>query len=281
MNDHEQWQVRGTAPELYNRYLVPAMTSMWALDLAHRAPVRRGDRVLDAACGTGVVARLTAPIVGVTGAVAALDINPGMLAVARALPPVDGATIDWQEGSVLELPFPADAFDVVMCQLGLQFFPDRETALHEFRRVLVPGGRIALNVFGPIEHNPATHALAEALDRYVRPGASATKRGEHALSDTEALNALVSDAGFSDVAITTLVKTVRFSSAQEYVRIQLSATPLAGLVTNSDQDELTRMVTVLSREVDASLADYHEEQGLAFPQEVHVVTGNSARTYAG
>jgi ubiquinone/menaquinone biosynthesis C-methylase UbiE len=281
MNEQEEWQVRGSAPELYNRYLVPAMTSMWALDLAQRAPVRWGDRVLDAACGTGVVARVAAPMVGVNGAVSALDINPGMLAVARALAPVSGSAIEWREGSVLELPFPAGAFDLVMCQLGLQFFPARETALQEFSRVLVAGGRVALNVFGPIAHNPATNALAEALDRHVRLGASATKRAEHALADTEQLGALVTDAGFENLAIKTLVKTVRFSSAEEYVGIQLSATPLANLVTSMDKEERTRLVAALSRDVGAALADYRDDQGLAFPQEVHVVTGHTATILAG
>jgi len=280
MSDQDQWQVRGSAAELYDRYLVPAMTSMWALDLAQRAPVRSGDRVLDAACGTGVVSRVVAPMVGVNGAVSALDINPGMLAVARALLPVPGATIEWHEGSVLELPFPPGAFDLVICQLGLQFFPARETALQQFSRVLVAGGRIALNVFGPLAHNPATNALAEALDRHVQPGASATKRAEHALADTEQLGALVTDAGFADLAIQTLVKTVRFSSAEEYVGIQLSATPLANLVTGLGQQELARLVAALSRDVEAALADYHDDQGLAFPQQVHVVTGHTSKTSA-
>jgi ubiquinone/menaquinone biosynthesis C-methylase UbiE len=281
VNDQDQWQVRGTAPELYDRYLVPAMTAMWARDLAQRAAVRRGDRVLDAACGTGVVARLVAPMVGSTGAVSAIDVNPGMLAVARALPPVPGPAIDWQEGSVLELPFPAGSFDLVMCQFGLQFFPAREIALHEFNRVLLPGGRLALNVFGPIRHNPATHALADALDRHVRPGASATKRAEHALADPEQLHLLVTDAGFADVAIETLVKTVRFSSAEDYVRIQLSATPLANLVTEHGQEERMHLLAALSGEVGAALATYQDSQGLAFPQEVHVLTGHATSSSAG
>jgi SAM-dependent methyltransferase len=204
-----------------------------------------------------------------------------MLAVARTLLPVSGAMIDWHEGSVQELPFPAGAFDVVMCQLGLQFFPSRETALREFSRVLVAGGRLALNVFGPIAHNPATYALAEALDRHVRPGASTTKRTEHALADTEELGALVTDAGFEDLAIKTLVKTVRFSSAEDYVGIQLSATPLARLVTGLDPEQRTRLVGALSRAVGAALTDYRDDQGLAFPQEVHVVTGHTPTTFAG
>jgi SAM-dependent methyltransferase len=182
---------------------------------------------------------------------------------------------------VLELPFPAGAFDLVMCQFGLQFFPAREIALHEFNRVLVRGGRLALNVFGPIAHNPPTNALADALDRHVRPGASATKRAEHALADPEQLRLLVTDAGFADVAIKTLVKSVRFPSAEDYVRIQLSATPLANLVTDHDQEARRHLLAALSGQVGAALADYHENQGLAFPQEVHVLTGHATTTSVG
>src|SRR5262249_50091425 len=121
----EQWQLDAGAPELYQRYLVPAITAMWAADLVELADLRTGERVLDAACGTGVVARAAAPRVGATGSVSGLDLNPGMLEVARSLPAVDGAPITWHEGSVLELPFGDGSFEVVLCQLGLQFFPDR------------------------------------------------------------------------------------------------------------------------------------------------------------
>jgi hypothetical protein len=136
-------------------------------------------------------------------------------------------------------------------------------------------------VFGPIEHNPATHALAEALDRLVGPGASATKLAEHALSDTHLLRALVNDAGFEEVAIETLVKAVRFSSADDYVRVQLSATPLASLVAGRDDDDRSRLLTALAREVGAALADYHDGKGMAFPQEVHILTGRTSTTSTG
>src|SRR5689334_8372947 len=160
IHDSEHWQLEGSAPELYQRYLVPAVTGQWAADLVERAALQPGERVLDVACGTGVVARLAAARVGPSGRVAALDLNPGMLAVARTLPgePGEGAAavIEWYEDSALALPFPEASFEVAFCQLGLQFFPDRPQALQEMRRVLVSGGRLALSVFGPIEHNPAT-----------------------------------------------------------------------------------------------------------------------------
>jgi ubiquinone/menaquinone biosynthesis C-methylase UbiE len=271
MGEQEQWQLDGPAPELYQRYLVPAMTSMWAADLADRAALRPGERVLDVACGTGVVARIAAERVGNTGLVAALDINPGMLAIARSLPSATGASIEWYEGSALELPFLSASFDVVVCQLGLQFFSDRPAALREMRRALVPNGRLALNVFGPIAHNPATHALADALDGRVRPDASVAKRMEHALADTEELRTLVAGAGFRDVVIRTARKMVRFPSANDYVRIQLAATPLATLVAQYDAPRRDRLVGALVEDVGAALALYLGDEGLTFPQEVHIL----------
>ncbi len=101
--DPERWQLEGASAELYERYLVPAVTLPWAVDLVDRVGVRRGDRVLDVACGTGAVARVAAERVGDSGRVAGLDVNRGMLAVARSLQPAGAARIEWHEGSALEL----------------------------------------------------------------------------------------------------------------------------------------------------------------------------------
>jgi ubiquinone/menaquinone biosynthesis C-methylase UbiE len=272
MSDQEQWQLEGGAVELYQRYLVPAVTAIWAADLANRAKLQRGERVLDVACGTGVVARVAAERVGDSGRVVGVDINSGMLAVARSLPAVSGASIDWREASVLALPFPDAAFDVVLCQLGLQFFPNRADALREIRRVLVREGRLALNVYGPIEHNPATHALAEALDRHINAEASIAKRTEHSLADGDALRTLVGGADFRDVMIATAIKTVHFPSAADYVKIQLSATPLAALRGTTDAAGYDRLLEAVTADVSAALKPYtSSEEGLAFPQEVQIV----------
>ncbi len=111
--------------QAYESYFVPALFVPWTAVLLEHAAPRPGERVLDVACGTGVVARNAAPLVGSEGKVAALDISPAMLDVARSLPAPAGARIDWHEGSALALPFPSEAFDLVLCQQGLQFFPDR------------------------------------------------------------------------------------------------------------------------------------------------------------
>jgi ubiquinone/menaquinone biosynthesis C-methylase UbiE len=267
----EPWQVEGGAAELYQHHLVPAVTAGWAAGLVDCVGLSRGERVLDVACGTGVVARAAAKRVGRTGRVAGIDINAAMLGVARALPAEGGAAIGWLQGSILSLPFAAASYGVVLCQLGLQFVPDQPAALAQMRRVLAAGGRLGLSVYGPIEHNPATFALAQALDRHLGPDASVTKRAEHALADSDLLRALADDAGFKRIKIVTEIRTVRFAAAADYVHIQLSATPLASLLQNEPGRPGQPLVELLIADVAAALKPYRTNGGLAFPQEAHVL----------
>jgi ubiquinone/menaquinone biosynthesis C-methylase UbiE len=269
--DPERWQLQDAAPELYERYLVPAVTLPWAVDLVERVGVRRGERVLDVACGTGAVARVAAARVGGGGSVAGVDVNRGMLAIARSQPRARGAaSIDWYEGSAVSLPFDDGEFGVVLCQLGLQFFSDRLAALQEMRRVLTPGGRAGASVFTAIERNPFAHALSDALDLHLGQGASRAKRNEHSLADAEELRALFDAAGFTDVRVQTVARTVRFASAAEYVRVQFVATPLAALLAGRGPAARERLVAVVSADVAARLARYEQDSGLAFPQQVHI-----------
>ena len=207
-DDAEQWQLGGDSAGLYERFLVPAVTLPWATDLVARAGVRAGERVLDVACGTGAVARVAAARVGTGGRVVGLDVNRGMLEVARSRPPAgDEAPIEWCEGSVLALPFGAGEFGVVLCQLGLQFFPDRPAALREMRRVLAPGGRLGASVYSELERSPAAHALSDARDRHLGEGASRAKRLEHSLASAGEVRTLLVDAGFADVRVETAVQS--------------------------------------------------------------------------
>jgi ubiquinone/menaquinone biosynthesis C-methylase UbiE len=143
MTWQNEYQQEGSAAELFQRYVVPRITSLWAKDLVDRACVQAGESVLDVACGTGVVTRLAAEQSG-NGRVVGLDLNADMLRVARGVTHVGGISIEWYEGSALALPFKDGAFNIVLCQLGLQFFPDKYLALHEMARVLSFGGRLLL-----------------------------------------------------------------------------------------------------------------------------------------
>src|SRR4030095_3648080 len=119
--------------EVYERYFGPALFTPWARALLEYAVPQTGERVLDVACGTGIVTRHVAPMVGAAGRVVGLDISPAMLAVARALPVPGGATIEWQEGNALTLALPDAAFDLVLWHQGLQFFPDRAADTREIQ----------------------------------------------------------------------------------------------------------------------------------------------------
>jgi ubiquinone/menaquinone biosynthesis C-methylase UbiE len=138
----------GSAPENYEKYFVPSIGRPLASDLMDTASLQPGERVLDVACGTGIIARLAAERVGSTGSVAGLDLNPGMLEVARSVAPA-GYSIEWHQSSAESMPLDDEQYDVVLCQLGLQFMEDKPAAVREMYRVLTRGGRLALSVGGP------------------------------------------------------------------------------------------------------------------------------------
>src|SRR5215203_237449 len=213
----------GSAPENYERFFVPVIAAPLATELIDIAALRLGERVLDVACGTGVVARLAAERVGATGAVAGIDLNPGMLAVARSLTP-PGTAIEWHQTSAEAMPLPDEAFDVVLCQMGLQFVPDKLAALREMQRVLTPGGRLIINVVGP---KPRVFAiLAEALARHIKPEISAFVDLVFSLHDTGELQHLISGAGLREVAIHSDTQTLRLPAPEEFLWQYVQSTPL-------------------------------------------------------
>jgi len=266
MSQHTDWTTySGSAAEIYERHMVPAIFGPWAEELLAFAPPKPGERVLDVACGTGVVARLAAQHVGPSGTVVGFDLNPGMLAVARALPP-QGARIEWREGNVSAIPFPDAAFNLVLCQQGLQFFPDRSAALREMRRVLVRGGRLALSVWRPIQYSPGFTALATALGRCIALEAATLMQNPFALGSAEELRTLFTGTGFKDVVLRPAAKTLRFPSPEEFVQLYVAATPLAGIVAQANDNARAALIA----EVSATLKSYVDHQGLTFPIEAHL-----------
>jgi ubiquinone/menaquinone biosynthesis C-methylase UbiE len=276
MVDLHHWQLDGSAPALYERYLVPAITSKWADDLVGRAQPGAGENVLDIACGTGIVARLASRRMR-QGHVTGLDLNKGMLAVARTTVSNEGAPIDWIEGSALDLPFEAARFDIVLCQLGLQFFPDQQRALREMRRVLLPTGRLALSVYSPIERTPGANAFVLALDRVLGPSASQIKRGEHSFKAPEELRDLLIGAGFGKVKVQTVVQQIAFPSVFDYVSFQLLATPMAALLSDRIESDRQAAIKTIASET-ATLSDPGMLEGgsFSFQQEAYVGTASAS-----
>jgi ubiquinone/menaquinone biosynthesis C-methylase UbiE len=271
MDGRDHYQLDDSAPELYERYLVPAITSIWAGDLIERAKPKPTEHLLDVACGTGAVARLAAGCV-TDGRIVGLDYNPGMLGVARSIR-TTSAPIEWIEGSALSLPFADGTFDLVLCQLGLQFFPDRLLAVREIRRVLRPQGRTALSVYSPIERTPAAHAFVLALDEHLGPDASKIKRAEHLFSNPQEVATLLDDAGFEQAEVSTVTKQIMFPSVLDYVRFQLIATPMASLLGGRSDTAREVDIRQIATRTEVRLAAEMLVGGrLRFPQEAYVAT---------
>lgn len=248
MSVGDHWQMDASTPDLYERYLVPAITSVWANDLLDRIAPSREESLLDIACGTGVVARL-AKERGHTGGIAGVDLNAAMLVVARR----KSTVIEWIDGSALELPFEENSFEVVLCQLGLQFFPDRHLALSEMVRVLKPGGRAGLSVYSAIERTPAAHAFVEALDLHLGPESSRTKRSEHLSCNSSEVGSWAKRAGFDAVEVATVTMQITFPSMLDYVRFQLTATPMAALLNKNTLLERERLIVEIAADATSRL----------------------------
>jgi len=271
MSQQGQWQVAGSAPEVYERELVPAVFGVWAPILVELAQPRPSERVLDVACGTGVVARIAATRVGPSGTVVGIDLNPGMLSVARSVVSPDsrsGGQLQWQEASADKLPFADGSFNVVYCQLGLQFFADRPAALREMRRVLGTEGRLALMVWRGIQESPGFAVLADALQRHVGQAAASIMRAPFGLSNADELEALVRAAGFQNVAIQQRSGTVRFPSVERFVLSYVAGSPLAGPVSQADDAARAALIT----DVRNALGKFTSNDELAFPIAAHLLS---------
>jgi ubiquinone/menaquinone biosynthesis C-methylase UbiE len=254
----------GSAPENYQRYFVPVIGGPFAEDLIAEAALRPGERVLDVACGTGVVARLAAARVGPTGTVAAVDLNPAMLAVARSIPS-SGAAIRWYETTAESIPLPDAAFDVVLCQLGLQFMPDKKAALREMRRLLVPGGRVFVSTPPP---NAFFDVLDEAMTRHVGSDAGAFVRMVFSLDDPGIIESLFRDAGFGNVTVRTYAKDLRLPEARDFLWQYVHCTPLTGMLANLD----AARIAALERDVVDRWAKWSDAGGMTYEQRMNVAT---------
>lgn len=240
------------AASAYQDLHVPALFQEWAARVADTAGLRPGHRVLDVACGTGVLALEAAARVGAAGSVAGLDANPGMLAVARNLAP----HIEWREGDASALPYPDGHFDAVVSQFGLMFFDGRSEALREMVRVLAPGGRLAVAVWDSLANSPAYAISVALLEELAGAEAADALRAPFVLGDPDQLDALFREAGVASLEIATQHGTARFPSIRTMVEADLRGwLPVMGVVLDDD-----RIARILDAAEDA-LAGFVTDDG--------------------
>lgn len=234
MSDNKSGQIGRSAADVYEEFFVPALFGQWPARLLTAGGIQSGDRVLDVACGTGIVARIAETIVGPAGKVAGIDVNDGMLAVAKRKAP----KIEWRCGRAEALPFDDDAFDAVASQFGLMFFADRVAALREMRRVVRPGGRIVVAVWDAMKNSPGYCALCDLLLDHLGEIGKQSLEPPFALGDKQALVSVFCDAGLSNVEIMTEHGVARFPSIDSWLYTDVRGWTLADSVSDEQFDRL-------------------------------------------
>jgi ubiquinone/menaquinone biosynthesis C-methylase UbiE len=220
-----------TGAENYERYFVPAIATPVSTGLLAAADLKSGERVLDVACGTGVIARLAAETVGRTGTVTAIDVAPDMIDVARTTPAPAVAAIDWHVGDATSLPFDDGTYDAVVCQMGLMFMSDRAAAVAEMRRVLAPGGRVVVNTPGAIQ--PPFVVLEQAIVEHISADLGGFVRAVFSMHDPDAVATLLRDAGLHEVTASVTSVPLRLPAPAEFLWQYINLTPMGPFVAQA------------------------------------------------
>jgi ubiquinone/menaquinone biosynthesis C-methylase UbiE len=228
----------GSIPENYDRYMVPLIFEPFAADLARRAASLSPGAVLEVAAGTGVVTRALAPKLSPGASYVVTDLNQPMLDYAASRQAPD-SRIQWRQADALALPFEDAAFDLVFCQFGVMFFPDRQLGYREAKRVLKPGGYFLFNVWDRIEENvfanDVTNALAEVFPEDPPRFLARTPHGYH---DTNLIRRDLEQSGFASVAIETRAEQSSAASPRHPAVAYCQGTPLRNEIESRGAEKL-------------------------------------------
>lgn len=254
-------------PEMYERWLVKPLFLPFAELTLDELKLSPGDRLLDIACGTGIVARVAKERLGDTGRIVGVDVSPDMLAVARAAAP----DIDWREGNATSLPLnEGEQFDVVVCHQGLQFFSDKTAAIAQMRRALAEHGRLAVATWRSDEEMPLLRELRTVAERHLGP----INDQRHAFGDAALLEGLLREAGFHDIDVKTVARTIRFADGELFIRLNTMA--FVGMSTSGkgmSDDERKQVMEKIINESAPVLQQYSDGPTLAFELRTNLALG--------
>jgi len=261
----ETFQISLEQATAYDALFVPAIFGEWAPRLVDLAGLRPGQRILDVACGTGVVARTAVERVGDPALVVGVDLNPAMLQVAARVRP----DLDWRQGDAGALPFDEAAFDAVLCQSALFFFPDPAAAIAEMARVTAIGGVVAIQTYAGLDAQPGYGILADIVARHAGESARALLNTYFSQGDLPSLCAMFEAAGLGVEETRTRVGTARYGSIELLVDIEVKGTPL---VDRMSEDQMDRVLADCRGELSAYRTP---DGGLAMPIRGHLVAGRA------
>ena len=265
MTDVSYREYTGSAAENYERFFVPAIATPVAGLLLDRAALRPGERVLDVACGTGLIARRAVELVGPSGAVAGIDVAPDMIEVAASI----SDQIEWRIGDASSLPFPDGSFDVVTCQMGLMFMEDRPRAVAEMRRVLADGGRIVITTPGEIQ--PFFEAMERAITDNIDPAVGGFVRAVFSMHDPAVVASLLESAGGLEVNAELATASLSLPLPAEFLWEYINLTPLAAIVAAAPADAREAM----ERQFVQSSAPFVVESAVPVGQPMVIAVGRS------
>jgi SAM-dependent methyltransferase len=260
----------GSIPALYDKYLGPLIFEPYANDLARRLSDLKDGSVLEIAAGTGIVTSALMKTLPPAVSLVATDLNQAMLDVAKVKD--TASRVSWQQADAQALPFPEAAFDSVVCQFGVMFFPDKPKAYREARRVLKPGGRYLFNVWDSLAHNEiadlVSRAVAELFPNDPPQFLARTPYGYH---DKDAITAALKNVGFVDVAIETVESRSRAATAVDAVIGLVQGSPLRSEIEARDAKRLAEATAAAAAKVTARFGDGPVDGKM----QAHVVTARS------
>jgi ubiquinone/menaquinone biosynthesis C-methylase UbiE len=240
----------GSIPSLYDRYLGPLIFEPYAQVLANRLSALHAERVLETAAGTGIVTRALVRSLPTNVSVVATDLNQPMLDHAAAQ--VSSSRVSWQKVDAQALPFLDGAFDAVVCQFGVMFFPDKQKAYREARRVLKAGGHFIFNVWDRLEQNEFADLVTTAVaDIFPNDPPLFLARTPHGYHDKEVIIAELRNAGFVNIAAETLTRRSVASSCRDPAIGYCQGTPLRSEIEVRDANRLVEATEVAAAKISA------------------------------
>ncbi len=258
MGDSETGQVSEDAAKIYEEVYLPSLFQEWCPLAMQAANINAGDKVVDIACGTGALTIAVAERVGLEGRTVGIDINEGMLNIAR----LKSSTIEWFNAPAEKLPFSDNNFNCIVSQFGLMYFEDQKTAVHEMIRVLMPGGSLAVTVWNKLDSNPGLAAEEYLWQQLFGEEVDETP---YSLGDKKALRSLFEISSVSDIQIHTHEGIARFDSIKDWIHTGAKGWTEDDALTD---DELKLLLDTAEKE----LTRFKTQQGtVTFPTSAHIV----------